>query len=265
MRAHIPSSIRRILRSVESQSAFLRCRGLELPRPKLPDVYARFLVERTFCSCGAKRTGLGGRSPENAAERGRGRESRGGERIRGSEVDAARRRSSKRPEAPDGEDPGYDARDPAGVRYRVVGRKLERRSREVIVPGVPRRGFDRLVLVRFDSAYHVLFAGMAAAVDFLRASEYREDSNEWALPLWSPFWSEGDVQDVTDVFRAAAAQVAMEDTPFVEPWRPGGSGPADRPLALPTLHRRRSSLASEGRHAGESRRDGDAAPDRLRP
>lgn len=212
MRAHIPSSIRRILRSVESQTAFLRCRGLEVREPPLPDVYARFLVERTFCSCGARIRFGDGRSSGNGAGKGPDRR-------------------------------GYDARDPAGVRYRVVGRKLERRSREVVVPGVPRRGFDRLVLVRFDSAYHVLFAGMTPAVDFLRASEYREDANEWALPLWSPFWSGEGVQDITDVFRAAAAQVALEDTPFVEPWHLPRAAPVRpshdlRPVAPPRRSRR---------------------------
>lgn len=244
MEAHIPSSIRRILRSVESQNAFLRCRGLDLPRSQLPDVYARFLVERTFGRCGPEKTV----SAWNGSGRPGDGTSRDRERGGGGRIDG--RGGTEEPR-------GYDVRDPGGVRYRVLGRKLERRNREVVVPGVPRRGFDRLVLVRFDSAYHVLYAGMTAAVDFLHASEYREEPNEWSLPLWDPFWSGGAVWDVTDVFRTAAAQVALEDAPFLEPWTPASAGSVRRPA------RRSDAAVGQGRRLGGGRKrrsDGNGRP-----
>lgn len=251
MRSQIPSSIRRILRSVESQSAFLRCRGLDVPRPHLPDAYARFLVERTFGRCGPMPTASGSdRAARRVNGNGRSPEVRGGSRWNGTR------------ESRDPRNRGYDVRDPGGVGYRVVGRKLERRNREVGVPGVPGRGFDRLVLVRFDSAYHVLFAGMTAAVDFLHASEYREERNEWLLPLWDPFWSGEAVWDLTDVFRTAAAQVAMEDAPFLEPWtpvrtpRPGSpAGDADT-----TRRRRRRDGGDRGRQTASGPIPGGGDP-----
>lgn len=247
METHIPSSIRRILRSVESQSAFLRCRGLDLPRTQLPDVYARFLVERTFGRCGPGTTV----STSNGNDRSGDDTSHRRERGDGGRTEG---RSGGRGRA---EEPrGYDVRDPGGVRYRVLGRKLERLNREVVVPGVPRRGFDRLVLVRFDSGYHVLFAGMTAAVDFLHASEYREDPNEWSLPLWDPFWSGRAVWDVTDVFRTAAAQVALEDAPFLEPWIPARAGSVPRP-ARPDATGGRSRRLRGGR---KRRSEGNGRP-----
>lgn len=112
---------------------------------------------------------------------------------------------------------GYDATDPDGFRYRIVGRKGGRGSADVVVPGIPHRQFDRILLTRFGSGYGILYAGMARVEPFLRAAEYRQETNEWVLGTWDPFWAGEAVDDVTVVFRIAAARVVRDDDfPLIE-------------------------------------------------
>lgn len=108
---------------------------------------------------------------------------------------------------------GYHARDPSGVRYWIVGRRRSEQSAPVVVPGIPDRAFDRILLVRFDSGFGVSFAGSARATPFLKEAEYREPTNEWALDADAPFWKGDEVKDLTVLFRITAGQAAGAEEP----------------------------------------------------
>lgn len=104
-----------------------------------------------------------------------------------------------------------DARDSAGIRYRIVGQRAGRRGGRVVVPGLPERRFDRLVSVVFGSGFGITEAGMTRTEPFLRAATYVEESNEWVLAPGDDFWSGPDVEDLTVVLRTAAAQEGWEE------------------------------------------------------
>lgn len=112
---------------------------------------------------------------------------------------------------------GYDARDSAGIRYRIVGQRMGGSSGEVIVPGIPERSFDRLVSVVFGAGFGVEEARMVRTEPFLRKAEYREESNEWSLPVDDDFWSGSEVDDLTVVLRTEAAQEGRhQQMPVIE-------------------------------------------------
>lgn len=111
---------------------------------------------------------------------------------------------------------GYHARDEAGVRHWIVGRREirgrgSRKIPPVLVPGVPDRAFDRLVLTRFDPSFEIEFAGATSASAFLRAAEYDDGENEWVLPSIDAFWTGPEVEDLTTVFRLTALHLDPVD------------------------------------------------------
>lgn len=106
---------------------------------------------------------------------------------------------------------GYHARDPAGERYWIVGRKGGDETSRVVVPGIPDRAFDRILLLRFDTGFGVSFAGWARATPFLKKAEYRDSTNEWVLDADHPFWKSDEVKDLTVLFRITAGQIAGAD------------------------------------------------------
>lgn len=123
---------------------------------------------------------------------------------------------------------GHHARDRAGMRYWIVGRRgIPGGDADavpgVVVPGVPDRAFDRIVLTRFDPDFGIEFAGSARASAFLRAAEYDEGRNEWVLDATDPFWSGPDVGDRTALFRVTARRLDHSDQLSAEESRTVGS------------------------------------------
>lgn len=131
--------------------------------------------------------------------------------------------------APD-EESGYDAADASGVRYRIAGRRASggTEGKDVLVPGLPDRRFDRVVIVRFGGGYGVVAARMASVEDFLERADYLEQSNEWQLSYDDPLWQEARVDDLTIVLRAVAADLGED-----------GEMPAIEPFSTPTAYPRR--------------------------
>lgn len=80
----------------------------------------------------------------------------------------------------------------------------------MVVPGIPDRAFDRILLVCFDVGFRVSFAGSARATPFLRAADYQESTNDWLLGADAPFWRGDEVKDLTVLFRITAGQEEPE-------------------------------------------------------
>lgn len=123
---------------------------------------------------------------------------------------------------------GHHVRDSEGLHYWIVGRR-EIPGEEadaipgVVVPGVPGRAFDRIVLTRFDPDFGIELATSARVSSFLKAAEYDEERNEWVLGSNDPFWSGPNVEDRTALFRVTARRLDSLDPPSAEESRTVGS------------------------------------------
>lgn len=189
----VPPSTPRLLKALDGGLALLESRGIQVPRRVLADGYARFLATEA----------LGLTDPE---DRPLPEDSSLGE-------NAARPAPGKDRAGPPAR--GYHARGPSGVRYWISGRRPDDGERNLVVPGLPDRAFDRILVVGFDMRYGVDFAGSAPSAPFLRAAEYREVGNEWALGLANPFWRGPAVEDLTILFRITARRLEIDDEPEV--------------------------------------------------
>lgn len=225
-------STRRLLQALDRGLALLGSRGLSVPRRSLARGYARFLAAEALGLTDAEADG-------DPAPRERDDDVPPGHRA-GQRGDRARR--------------GHHARDANGVRYWITACRSGDDRRDVAVPGIPGRAFDRILIVRFDFRFDVEFAGSAPATAFLRAAAYRKEDNEWSLGPSHPFWSGASVDDLTILLRITARRLEMEDgseaavsrTDAVRPILPAIREPMTRP-------RRRS----RERRAGEvEQRDG---------
>lgn len=171
-----PPPVPQLLQGVDEAFALLRARGFPVGTQLLAERYARLL----------SREGL--------------------DLIEGQDEDLHPSEDRRRPRA------GYHDRDRAGSRYWIVGRQRvigrdDTGLPGVVVPGVPGRAFDRIVLTRFDAAFGVEFAGSARAHAFLKAAEYEEESNEWFLDADHSFWFGSEVEDLTARFRLTAGRI----------------------------------------------------------
>ncbi len=186
-----PPSTPRLLKALDGGLALLASRGIPVPRRALADGYARFLATEALGLTDPEAPSL----PEGSSL---------GE-------DAARPAPGEDRSRPPAR--GHHARSRSGVRYWISGRRPDDGERDLVVPGIPGRAFDRILVVGFDIRYGVDFAGSAPSAPFLRAAEYREEANEWALGLSSPFWRGPSVEDVTILFRITARRLEIGDGP----------------------------------------------------
>lgn len=117
------------------------------------------------------------------------------------------------------EETGYDAEDPAGVRYRIVGHRDGSGTARVTVPGIPHRRFDRIVAVRLGSGYGIRWAPLVPSEPFLRHARYGEDANEWSLSLDHEVWKRASVADLTELLRTTASEsVPGDGMPAIDPF-----------------------------------------------
>lgn len=181
-------STRRLIQALDRGLALLDSRGVPVSRRALVEAYARFLA--------AEALGLSG--PE---ARPSSRESRP---FAGTSPPPEHERGRT--------DPGHHARDPDGVRYWIAARRSGDAPREIVVPGIPHRAFDRILVVRFDARFGVEFACAAPATAFLRSAAYREEANEWALGLSHSFWRGASVENLTILFRITVRRLEVDDT-----------------------------------------------------
>lgn len=130
--------------------------------------------------------------------------------------------------APD-DQTGFDAKDCAGIRYRILGHRDGAGSDRVSLPGIPHRRFDRIVVVRIGSGYGIRHAPLAPSEPFLRHARYSSHANQWSLSIDHPMWREDAVADLTELLRAAAAESVPEDEmPAIDPFRRPGPYPPGR-------------------------------------
>lgn len=208
-------STRRLLKALDHGLTLLDSRGVPVPRRALADGYARFLA--------AEALGLSG-----------------------PEARLSARKDPPPEHRRDRADPGHHATDPNGVRYWIVARRSGDGVREIVVPGIPHRAFDRILVVRFDSRFDVDFAGAAPATAFLRAAIYREKDNEWALELSHSFWRGAAVENLTILFRIAARRLEMEDPPEGPPRGMEAGRRVRPPIREPRTRPRRRSRERTG-------------------
>lgn len=119
-----------------------------------------------------------------------------------------------------GDETGFDAKDCAGVRYRILGHRDGAGSKRVSLPGIPHRRFDRIVVVRIGSGYGIRHGPLVPSESFLRHARYSGDANEWSLSIDHPMWRAAAVADLTELLRTTAAEsVPLDEMPAIDPFR----------------------------------------------
>lgn len=181
----------RLLKALDGGLALLASRGIQVPRRALADGYAQFLATEA----------LGLTDPEDPPL------------PEESSLGEYTARPAPREERAGPPARGHHAKGPSGVRYWISGRHPDDGERDLVVPGIPDRAFDRILVVGFDIRYGVDFAGSAPSAPFLRAAQYREGANEWVLGPSNPFWRGPAVEDLTILFRITARRLELEVRP----------------------------------------------------
>lgn len=103
---------------------------------------------------------------------------------------------------------GYDATGALeGIRYQVKGRRLtgENGSRQLgAIRNLPARNFDYLAGVLFAEDFSIARACLIPVDVVAQEASYVAHTNSWRLMLRDGLWGRSEVQDITDVVRAAA-------------------------------------------------------------
>lgn len=92
----------------------------------------------------------------------------------------------------------FDARDAAGKRFQIKGRRIHRRNKSRQLSAIrDLGGFDVLAAVLFDDDYRIFRAALIPAVVVRDNSTYIEHTNSHRFLLRDQIWNANGVVDVT--------------------------------------------------------------------